>query len=29
MVAFDFEEQKSVEMPEDWRAKLAEYLITE
>ena len=29
MVAFDFEEQRSVEMPEDWRAKLAEYLITE
>ena len=29
MVAFDFEEQKSVEMPEDWRLKLAEYLITE
>lgn len=29
MVAFDFEEQLSVEMPEDWRAKLAEYLITE
>ena len=29
MVAFDFEEQRSVEMPEDWRAKLSEYLITE
>lgn len=29
MVAFDFEEQRSVEMPEDWRVKLAEYLITE
>lgn len=29
MVAFDFEEQRSVEMPEDWREKLAEYLITE
>jgi acyl-CoA thioester hydrolase len=29
MVAFDFEEQRSVEMPEDWRVKLSEYLITE
>ena len=29
MVAFDFEEQRSGEMPEDWRVKLSEYLITE
>lgn len=27
MVAFDFELQKSVAMPEEWRSKLAEYLI--
>ena len=29
MVAFDFEEQRSVEMPEDWKQKLSEYLIIE
>lgn len=27
MVAFDFELQKSVAMPEEWRSKLEEYLI--
>lgn len=27
MVAFDFETQESVPMPEEWRTKLAEYLI--
>ena len=27
MVAFDFELQKSVAMPEEWRPKLEEYLI--
>ena len=29
MVAFDFETQQTVEMPEEWKRKLSEYLITE
>ena len=27
MVAFDFETQQTVPLPEEWRVKLAEYLI--
>ena len=29
MVAFDFEKQQTVEMPEEWKQQLKEYLITE
>ena len=29
MVAFDFELQQTVEMPEEWKQQLKEYLITE
>lgn len=29
MVAFDFELQQTVEMPEEWKQKLSEYLISE
>ena len=29
MVAFDFELQQTVEMPQEWRDKLYDYLITE
>ena len=29
MVAFDFELQQTVEMPQEWRDKLSDYLITE
>mgnify|MGYP006332487415 CR=1 FL=1 len=29
MVAFDFELQQTVEMPQEWKTKLSEYLITE
>ena len=29
MVAFDFETQQTVPMPEEWKLKLAEYLIEE
>ena len=29
MVAFDFELQQTVEMPEEWKQKLSDYLITE
>lgn len=29
MVAFDFEQQTTVAIPEEWRTKLAEYLTTE
>lgn len=29
MVAFDFELQQTMEMPQEWKTKLAEYLITE
>jgi acyl-CoA thioesterase FadM len=27
MVAFDFETQQSVPMPEEWRTRLEEYLV--
>ena len=29
MVAFDFELQQTMEMPQEWKTKLSEYLITE
>ena len=29
MVAFDFELQQTVAMPEEWKQRLSEYLITE
>lgn len=29
MVAFDFELQQTVEMPQEWKDKLSDYLITE